>query len=107
MTTMQHIDIAGYAFLRCDRNSSSLSRCGAIRGAARTPRWRDREEQRQKSFTWSPIRRLQPRLRSSRPSLILALLIWSDCSLGKPRGISSEPKRTAGSVTLSRTKEAS
>ncbi len=74
---------------------------------ARTWRWPEREERPPKSFAWSPMRRPEPRLRWSRPNLILALSIWCGCSRGKPRRISSKLKRTAGSVTVSRIKEAS
>lgn len=106
-TTKQGIDTVEYFFLRCDRNLRSLSRCGGIRATTRTPWWRDREEQQPKSFAWSPMLRPAPRLRPSDRSLIRASSTWCACWLGRPRGTSCKPNQTAGSVTVSRNKEAS
>jgi hypothetical protein len=85
----------------------TLSRCGAIRAKAGTRPWLDREEQQPKSFAWWPTRRPEPRPRLSHRSPIRASSAWCGYSPGKLRGTLSKLKQTAGSVTASRSKEAS
>ncbi len=103
--TLQAIVFNCFSSLPRPALRASLSCCGAIRAQTRMLLWRDREEQRPKNYTWSPMR---PASRRCQPPLH-PTHVWSTSSAswhGKPREILFKPKRMDGSTTGSPNKEA-